>query len=165
MLPAFQREICKDGQSAYKRSLAYERLGINPRDVERMPFLRTELRRIARHLRSAQKDCPDSAGTRPLDYLRSSDDPEARKVLCAYLAVPESYRKLLPVEAFCLAAGVSPWRVLESIVVVAVRQGAQGSAILASIVHTRIVEKTIERALQDDGFRERALLHKAVGFI
>ena len=64
-----------------------------------------------------------------------------------------------------MAAKVSPWRVLECIVVVAVRLGAQASAILASIVHLRIVEKTIERALQDDGHRERTLLHKAVGFI
>ena len=82
-----------------------------------------------------------------------------------YLSVPESYRRLLPVEAFCLAAGVSPWRVLEGITVVAVRQGAQASAILAAVVHPSVVEKTVERALQDDGTKERMMLHKAVGFL
>jgi integrase len=50
---------------------------------------------------------------RPLELLLSSEDPEARKVADAYLSVPESYRKLLPLEAYCKAACVSPWRVLE----------------------------------------------------
>ena len=49
----------------------------------------------------------------PFDYLRSSEDPDARKVVDVYLSVPESYRRLLPAEAFCRAAGVSPERVLE----------------------------------------------------
>jgi hypothetical protein len=30
------------GQTAYKRQLAYERLGVNPKDVECAPFLRTD---------------------------------------------------------------------------------------------------------------------------
>lgn len=81
------------------------------------------------------------------------------------MSVPESYRRLLPPEAFCHAAGVSPWRVLEIIAGVAVRQGAQASAIIAAIAHPRVVEKTIDMALQDDGTRERMMLHKAVGFL
>jgi hypothetical protein len=62
-------------------------------------------------------------------------DPEARKVLAVYLSVPASYRKLLHAEAFCHAAGVSPYRVLELITVVAVRQGAPASAIVAAVMH------------------------------
>jgi hypothetical protein len=162
------REICSPearkstGQTAYKRRLAYAYLGIDPKDVNCFPFLRTEFRRIARHIRSLERD---SSLVRPLDYLRSSEDPEARKVLSAYLSVPESYRKLLPVEAFCRAAGVSPQRILEAITVVAVRQGAAASAIIAAIVHPRVVQKTVERALRDDGAEERMVLHRAVGFL
>jgi hypothetical protein len=150
------------GQTAYKRRLAYAHLGIDPKDVECFPFLRTELRRIARQIRGADNN---PSPIRPLDHLRSSDDPEAHKVLDAYLSVPESYRKLLPVEAFCHAAGVSPQRILEAITVVAVRQGAAASAIIAAIVHPRVVQKTVDRALQDDGFRERGMLHRAFGFL
>jgi hypothetical protein len=83
----------------------------------------------------------------------------------AYLSVPASYRRLLPPEVFCLAAGVSPWRVLEAITVVAVREGAQASAILAAITHPQVVAKTIERALQDEGVSEREMLLRAVGFL
>lgn len=85
-------------------------------------------------------------------------------MLCAYRSVPASYRKLLPVEAFCRAAGVSPIRILEAITVVAVRQGAEPSAIIASIAHPGVVQKTVENALQDDGTEDRMMLHKAVRF-
>ena len=128
------------GQTAYKRGLAYKRLGINPRDVQHIPFLRAELRRIARCVnRGLHKDEPAVSPVRPLDYLQSSEYPDARKVSKVYLSVPESYRRLLPAEAFCHAAGVSPWRVLEAITVVAVRQGAQASAIIAAVYGPRVV--------------------------
>jgi hypothetical protein len=151
-----------EGQTAYKRQLAYARLGIDPTDVQCIPFLRTELRRIARLIRGAAGDSPPAS---PLDCLQSTDDPEARKVLAAHLSVPASYRKLLPVEAFCRAAGVSPSRILEAITVVAVRQGATASAIIAAIALPRVVQKTVERALQDEGTKDRIMLLRAVGFL
>jgi hypothetical protein len=153
-------------QTDYKRSLAYQHLGIDPKDVECTPFFRTDLRRIARLLnRSHLKDESDDARVRPLELLGASDDPEGRKVLEVYLSVPASYRRLLPLEAFCHAAGVSPWRILEVIAAVAVRQGAQASAIVASVLHVDVVQKTVEKALQDGGDRERLMLHKAFGFL
>jgi hypothetical protein len=150
------------GQTAYKRELAYQRLGINPQDVERVPFLWPNLRGIARRLnRGRAEDAPPVC---PLDLLQWSEDPEARRVLQKYLAVPESYRRLLPAEAYCCAAGVSPWRILEVVTGVAVRLGTQASAILAAVWHPRVVEKTIEMALKDEGTVDRNTLHRATGF-
>jgi len=153
------------GQTAYKRNLAYRRLGINPKDVQCIPFFASQLRRIARTGRGAGREDQLAAPVSPLDYLASSDDPEARKVLERYYSVPESYRRLLRPEDFCHAAGVSPWRVLECITVAAVRQGAQMAAIVAAALQPRVVEKTVERALQDDGTRERMMLLKGTGFL
>jgi hypothetical protein len=150
------------GQTAYKRQLAYACLGIDPKDVECAPFFRADLRRIARCVnqgRSQREAVP------PLDYLRSSEDPDARKVVDVYLSVPESYRRLLPAEAFCHAAGVSPWRVLEIITGLAVRLGSLGSSIVAAVMLPQVVMKTIDRALQDDGYKDRLMLHKAAGFL
>lgn len=151
------------GQTAYKRRLAYAHLGIDPKDVDHVPFFAADLRRIARVARGVDRCDPPSPAVLPLDYLRSSEDPDARKVLKAYDSVPESYRKLLPLEAFSVAAGVSPWRVLEIIAGVAVRQAAQGSAIIAAVMHPRVVLKTVERALQDGGTKERQMLFSAMG--
>ena len=48
--------------------------------------------------------------------------------------------------------------------VVAVRQGAQGSTILAAINQPPgVVIKTVERALQDDGWRERMMMPEPWG--
>jgi hypothetical protein len=152
-----------EGQTDYKRALAYQLLGVRPSEVQRIPFFAAQLRKIAR--------CVRGAGGRPtepvraLDFLESSGCPEARKVLQSCLSIPESYRRLLPPEAFCHAAGVSPWSVLEAVTVVAVRRGAMASAIIASLNHPRTVQKTVEIALRDDGFGERELLHRAMGFI
>jgi len=158
--------VCRgDGETAYKRQLAYERLGIDSKDVQRVPFFAIQLRRIARRINhGADRNDPWNL-LRALDYLRFSEDPEARKVVDAYFSVPESYRRLLPPEAFCHAAGASPWRVLEIITAVAARLTAQASAIIAAIAHPCVVGKTIEMALRDDGTRERMILHKAVGFL
>jgi hypothetical protein len=150
------------GQTAYKRRLACEHLGIDPKDVEPVPFIWPNLRSIALRLnRSRAKDAPV---VYPLDLLQWSEDPEARKVLKKYLSVPESYRRLLPAEAYCRAADVSPWRILEVVAGVAVRLGAQASAILAAVWHPRVVEKTIEMALTDEGTGDRNTLHRAAGF-
>lgn len=150
------------GQTAYKRQLAYEHLGIDPKDVEHITFLRTNLRRIARCINQGR---PKDKAVRPLDYLLFSKDPEARKVANVYLSVPESYRRLLPAEAFCRAAGVSPWQVLEIIAGIAVRLGAMASAIVASGMMPRIVDRTVDIALTDEGHTARALLFKAYGLL
>ena len=150
------------GQTAYKRPLAYERLGIDPNAVQTAPFLRTNLRRIARCINQGR--CGNQP-VQPLGYLCSSEDSDAVKLAKVYRAVPQSYRKLLPAEAYCQAAGVSPHRVLELVTGLAVRFGAQGSAILTAVTLPRVVRKTIERALQDGGTNERALLFRAMGLL
>jgi hypothetical protein len=102
---------------------------------------------------------------RPLDLLEWSDDPEARKVLQKYRSVPKTYQKLLPVEAYCLAAGVSPWKVLEVVAAVAVRNGAQAAVVLAAVWGPSVVMANIRRALTDKGIRDRELFFKATGLL
>jgi len=159
-------QVCRgDGQTDYKRALAYQLLGITLKDVQRIPYFGAQLRKIARTVRGASKYGAARDPVRALDFLEASEDPEARKVLKPYLSIPESYRRLLPPEAFCYVAGVSPWVVLEAVTIVAVRQGAMASAVLAAVHHPRIVQKTVEMALRDEGAKERLILHKAVGFL
>lgn len=153
------------GQTAYKRKLAYKHLGITPNEIQSAPFFAEQMKRIARCVNRGAHDEPFASRIRPLDYLRLSEDPDARRVVSPYLAVPESYRRLLPPEAFCQAAGVSPLRVLEIIAGTAVRMGTLASTLVAAILHPGVVEKIVERALQDDGTRERMMLHKAAGFL
>jgi hypothetical protein len=153
------------GQTAYKRDLAYRRLGINPKEVLYYPFLAIQFRRIARKIRAGSVEDPTVAGVSALEYLVFSEDPEALKVLKAYRSVPASYRRLLRPEDFCHAAAVSPFRVLEIITVVAVRHVADTSAIIGAVLHPSVVGKTLEMALRPDGHKVRLMIHRAVGFL
>jgi hypothetical protein len=152
-------------QTTYKRVLAYEHLGIDPASVPCIPFFRAILKRIARLLNHPRiKREAQGRPIRPFDCLQGSADTDACKVSRMYRSVPESYRRLLPPEAFCIAAGVSPSCVLELIAGGAARQTGQASAIIAALWHPQVVAKTIERALQNDGTQERAMLLRACGF-
>jgi hypothetical protein len=158
--PCRKPQVCRgEGQTAYKCGLGYQRLGVDPRNLQRVPFFAIQLKSIARAVRGV-------AGTvRAFDLLLGSEDPDARKVSDAYRSVPASYRRLLAPEAFCLAAGVEPNRVMEILTVIAVRRMGQASTIIAAVLQPRVVGKMVERALRDDGTRERAMFLKATGFV
>src|SRR5271156_844182 len=156
--PRTKPQVCRsEGQTDYRRALGYQQLGVDPKNLQRVPFFALQLKSIARTLASG--------GARAFDLLLGSEDPEAKKVSDAYLSVPASYRRLLAPEAFCVAAGVPPDRVLEIVTVIAVRRTGQASTIVGALALPRVVEKTVKRALQDDGTRERAMLLKAMGFL
>lgn len=150
------------GQTAYKRELAYRCLGIDPKDILTEPLFEIQLRRIARSGRQGSRKSPDSF---PLDLLAASEDPDARQVLSVSRRVPASYRRLLPVQAYCEAAGITPSRILDLVAMVAMRQTVNAATIVASLVQPAVVAKTAQMALQDGGWRERRMLQKATGFL
>jgi hypothetical protein len=98
-------------------------------------------------------------------YLQTSDHPEAKKVLSVYFSTFKIHRRVLSIEAYCVAAHVPPLRILEIITATCVRLGAQASNIVAAVNHPRVVQKTVEMALTDEGVEDRAMLHKAAGFL
>jgi len=132
---------------------------VDPKNLQRVPFFARQLKNLARAVRDSV------AITHAFDLLLGSEDPDARKVSDAYRSVPASYRPLLAPEAFCLAAGVEPNRVLEILTVIAVRRMGQVSTIVAAALQPRVVEKMVERALQDDGVRDRTRFLEATGFL
>jgi hypothetical protein len=155
------------GQTNYKRFRAYQQLGVRPQDVEIVPLFRAQLMGLARCISRdrGKGNTPSGTTIGPFSCLEESSDPDARRVLAACKAVPQTYRRLLPPEAFCLAAGVSPRRVLEMIAIVLVQNGGRLTDIRAAVAQRRVLNKTAERALQDEGWRERLTIHKATGLV
>lgn len=174
---------------------AYGRLGVKPEAVALAPQITPELRAIARTIRRAgqpkktrKRLKPDGRGAGDLTiaedtrhsaphgpgadlsvswikYLQASDDPDAQKISQSYHSIPKFMRPHLPIEAYCIAAAVSPMRVLEILTAIVVRMGAQASTIIAAVNHPRVVQKTVEMALTDNGVEDRNTLHKATGFL
>jgi hypothetical protein len=98
-------------------------------------------------------------------YLSSDDHADARKVLLAYHSIPHYCRDVLPIEAFCVAAKVSPLSILGILVGSIVRMGAAARTVIAMVNQPRVVQKSVEMALTDDGIADRELLAKATGFL
>ena len=166
--------------SAVSRTAALAKLGITPEQLAASPQITPQLRMIQRTIRrdgqhrvteSTEHSAPYGPGGDILKswphYLASCDSPDAKKVMDKFRAV--SYwthtRYQLPIEAYCVAANVSPSAVFELLVAACVRFGAQASTIIAAVNHPRVVEKSVEMALTDEGIEDRMLLGKATGFL
>jgi hypothetical protein len=87
-----------------------------------------------------------------LSCLRTSDHPDARHFIAVYddMTLPATVRKLLPIEAFAIKAGILPSQLYETIVQVVRRQAALDGVLIAASHHPSIVEKSSQLALEGD---------------
>jgi hypothetical protein len=137
-----------------RRRRAYELLGVAPNSVADAP-------RIG-HLISKLRDGKQTA----LEALRASDLPEARKFISKYdnVLLPAFVRRTLPIEAFSIAAGISPTRLFGVIAEVIRLQKSQLGAIKAAERHEAIVEISSQVALDPQGVDDRMAHLKHMGF-
>lgn len=138
---------------AQLRDEAYERLGVTPEQVSTVPQISHLLRRL------------DGGRSAAIALLRGSANPDARRFLEVYDDAPVTLRARLPIEAFCLAAGIPTYRMAGIVVEEAVRQGTMVSIVIAASNLPRIVRKTVEMALTNGGVRDREMLLQATGFL
>ena len=160
-IPATER--ARLSQTQYRVELAHRHLGIRPEDVGCFPFFRANLRRIGRQLNQGR--AKDTPLVHPFALLECSQDAEARRLWSAYSAVPPSFRRLLRPECFCLVARVHPMRALELVTAAAVHEGLQAAAILSAVWMPRLVEKSAEMGLKDEGVKDREFMFRATGFL
>jgi len=171
------------------RDRALRILNVTPAQLKSAPQITPQLRAIAHVIRGAgipratrrQQQQPSAVWTEPAPrapygpggdlqrtwpiYLSHVDDERCQAVVAAYHRLPAYLLPHVPIEAFCLAANVPPIYVLEQLTLALMRAGAQASSIIASVNAPRVVQKTIEMALTDGGDRDRAMLHRATGFL
>ena len=141
-----------------KINAAYERLGVSAADVHLLPKITPILENL---------DVKKANGVRKaIEYLRGSVDPDARKWLAVYDALPESARVLIPFEAFCLASGLTTKRVLEVVTGACFEQSASATELIAAASQPAIVMTTVKAALNKrDGAVDRKMLHLHAGFV
>jgi hypothetical protein len=137
-----------------RRRRAYELLGVAPNSVADAPKIG--------HLIAKLRDGKQTA----LEALRASDLPEARKFISKYdnVLLPAFVRRTLPIEAFSIAAGISPTRLFGVIAEVIRLQKSQLGVIKAAERHEAIVEKSSDMALVDEGIEDRMAHLKHMGF-
>lgn len=141
----------------------YARLGITHDAVLRQPTITHELRRMASAI-------PDRANapTDPYYYLNISDDADARRILDMYYLISRSDRHKIPIEAYCVAAGVPTIRCMALVAAAMVQSGASAQKVVAAVAMPTVVTEVIRRALdgdRDDCTENVTILAKATGFL
>ena len=138
---------------AQLRGEAYERLGVTPDQVGAVRPLSLLVRKL------------EGKRAEAIGLLRSSEDPAARAFLQVYDDAPTASRNQLPLEAFCIAAGIPNRRLWE---VIAGEKFERDAMVCAAIVGTNlpeIMQKTVEFAKEPTRWRDRMALLSATGFL
>lgn len=136
-------------------SETYERLGVAPSAISDLP--------IISHILKSIPGGQDKA----VEYLRGSAEPDARKWLAVYDQIPISYRHLIPIEAYCLASGLTTKRVLELITGACFEQSDSAANLIAKASKPKIIEATVESAMMlgHEGAQDRKMMHLHEGFV
>jgi hypothetical protein len=137
-----------------RRARAYLILGVDPKAVDDAPRISSLIAKVGGGLPAV------------LDALRASDLPEARHFVSKYdnPLLPAYVRRTLPVEAFSVAAGLSPTRLWGVIAEVIRLQKAQLGAIKAAERHEAIVAVSSAVAETPEGVEDRMAHLKHMGF-
>jgi len=151
------------GNSTAKlRASLYVRLGITEAEVASAP----QITHILRELPATSPRAKDGGIALALTFLRGSSDPDAKKFLTVYDQIPVTRRHLLPIEAYCVASGLTTKRLLELVTGACFEQSSITATLLAKAAHPQVVATTVKSALNaKHGFKDREALHKHAGFI
>ena len=104
--------------------------------------------------------------TDPYFYLNVSDNGDARKLMRIYNSIPRTFKEHLPIESFCLAAGVDPLNILQAIVDSISRLNAMNAAVNLSVAQPEVVDTTVNAALDiDNGHKDRRLYMQVSGLM
>lgn len=133
---------------------AYEVLGVQQADVQALPQISHVL----------TKSFGKKYFTVTLEFLRGYADPDARTFLSTYDSIPETVRKLLPIEAFCLASALKPRRLLELVQGASFEQSTMSAELMSAAANPDIIKATIRNAKSYQGAADRKLLLQHSGF-
>jgi len=102
-----------------------------------------------------------------ITVMRFSPEDCIQKVLKVYDATPEFDRDKcgIPLEAYILVAGVNPNELIGSVIMAFRSSQAQKSGLIAMKNHPKVLERSIWFGQFKDGYRDRQMMHQAVGFL
>ena len=153
-LPDNVAEIgAEHSKSEFRREHAYKKLGISPDDVAKVPKISHVLKKIK------------GGNAEAVELLRHSKAQEAIDFFKVYEDIPAYLAALLPIEAFCFAAGVDTRTICQLIFNEALDQSNQAARMLTAINLEDLVQTSIDVGKAPLGIKDRENLQKAIGFL
>ena len=98
-------------------------------------------------------------------YLEGSEDPIAREILKLKKRLSPAEAKVVPLEAYCVAAKITSKKLFGLIASEVHSQETMAKAVLFAAKHSEVVEASLMFALHPDGDSDRKMLHQAAGFV
>lgn len=137
----------------------YKKLGITPEQVETLPKITKHLKKLMAEMPA--KDMPDDIEY----YLEAAADPVAMKVKQKRALLNYNQKKRVSLEELCAAAEVSPHELQSSIMDAIHRLFRYDATFKLSSSQTDVADKTVQMAMQDEGFKDREMYMKIVGLM
>ena len=151
-----------------KRSLpaALEHLGVTSKELDDVAPVTPLLRRLC-GVKKGGEFMSEPHRKKVLNYIKYNDSSEAKRFLKAYDAenLTDEDRDCLPMEAYCIKAGITTNRLLEMVLGSFVNMNAQLSTITAMVDHPQVVERTVKFAKTLAGAKHAEMLYRATGFL
>ena len=137
------------------RAEAYRLLGVDPNTV-------LYSARFSDFFRRVPGGIPEALAT-----LRMSDLPDARRFMRSYddVTLSAAHRKVLPLEAFAVAAGVTADQMISTLTAAIRTQAVHFGSIKAAIEHSAIVAVSIAQAKLPEGIDDRTIQLKHLSFL
>lgn len=153
-LPDNVAEIgAEHNKSDFRREQAYKKLGISPDDINRVPKISHVLKKIK------------GGNVEAVELLRHSKAQEALDFFKVYEDIPAYLAALLPIEAFCFAAGVDTRVICQLIFNEALDQSNQAARMLAAANLEDLVQVSIDVGKLPLGIEDRKNMLKATKFL
>ncbi len=131
---------------------AYERLGVTKEEVELLPKVTHILKELPGKIDKA------------IEYLRGSDEPDARKWLQVYDSIPITTRKLLPFEAFCAGSGLTTKRVLELVTGACFEQSDTVAKLVSKAAKPELIKRAVKFGMKEHNDSDRKMVLQHEGY-
>jgi hypothetical protein len=102
-------------------------------------------------------------GKTAMEYLRWSEDEQARQIVARFDSLNSTERKAVTIDYLIMAAGADVHHIWGVIQEELSRMGGLVSGLAASVNSLRVVKKTIENALTPGGHEDRKLFFQIAG--
>lgn len=151
--PDFDQIAEEYSRSDARRDQAFERLGVKPDDVNKVPKISHILKKIK------------GGNEEAVELLRHSKADEAGEFFKVYEDLPVYLAKVLPIEAFCVAAGVDSRTICKLIFDQAMEQSNQAARMLVAANLEDLVQASINTGMEPLGIKDRENMQKAAFFL
>jgi hypothetical protein len=100
-----------------------------------------------------------------MEYARLCTEERIKALVHRWESLSPSDQRRVSLEELCVACEVDPPELVGAVAAAAFRFNSDVSTLIAAVAHPKVVEASIDRALQPDGIHDRKMLFQHSAFV